>query len=116
MGESWEKAELEAINLVGEWKPLPERVSRALAPAALKALLKVVKRLRAHGYADLRYKKPDRLKAMELLLRRLRGERTEASQIQDPEILAAESLHVRTLDALRQTEQRREIAQRRLSG
>jgi hypothetical protein len=112
-----ETGEREAINLLSEWRPLPERLTGSLPPATLRALLKVAQRLRAHGYADRRYRKPERLKAMELLLRQLAREpEPTPGEDESRESAAAQSLHLRVTDALRQAESRGQIARARLSG
>jgi hypothetical protein len=107
--------EKEAIKLLSEWKPLPQRLTKALPIASLKALLKVAQRLRAHGYANRRYRVPERLRAMDLILRKLAGEPPDPTEEdQGAEARAAESLGMRVTDALRQAEMRSQIALARM--
>ena len=107
----------EALKLIAEGRPLPEKLANKLPPALLQRLLALVEQLRAEGLAGPHNRTPQRILAMQKIINRwlqLQGELTPDQAAKTvPGQTDVESLHIRQANAQTAMDQRRMLGELR---
>jgi hypothetical protein len=115
-----EKSVDKAVELISNWKPLPESLAVKIPPEILKLLVRVASELRARGLAGPGYRPPERLAAMMEIIKRLTGGTKPKNPLPAPRTEmeaaaeAAESRAIRTADAVTTRDQQAQLARMRL--
>jgi hypothetical protein len=109
-----------AIQLLAEWKPIPQELGQKLGPETLSKLLEMVRRIRDQGLAGSRHRPPERLRLMKQLLAQMIPDNSPkqdiAEQMPEParsQQKGAESLLQRQADAQEGRAYKRELRNRR---
>ena len=112
MDKNLENALSQALELISQWKEIPEDLAEELTPGIMRRLLQLVRQLRAQGLAGPKARTPERLLAMQRIINQW------SPPPKDPEPdypgqKEAESLASRQVHAQTALDQRRQLAEAR---